>query len=696
MSISWCQVSCWSVAVLVAVLQGTAVQASPNDNEAVAAYNLTNNRLEDGLSESGDQDVFQRPYPATTVDDWIAQIETSLIQITGVQIEATEAGVQVILESSSNNLTSSSPRIVGNAVITEIPNAILALPEESSFEQFDVADGIVLVSVTALPNNQVQVSITGRDAPPEVQIQSEPGGLALGITPGVATADAGDSDAIQVVVTGEQDAYYVPNAATATRTDTPLNETPQSIQVIPQQVLEDQQVFRLNDALRNASGVVSSSLDQRGPRFIIRGFSSSAVLRDGFRLLNAGSGNVGFQELSNIERIEVLKGPASILSGALEPGGAINLVTELPLSEPFYEFGFRAGNRELIEPSIDFSGPLTSNGSVRYRLNALYRNEDFYRDFDIPIERYFISPVITFDISEQTELIVELEYSREERPSDFAGLPVIGDRVADIPFDRITGEPDDDAANEFLRVGYRFEHRFNDNWKVRNAFRYTNFDNEFVSNTAFQFIDEAAGDLLRIWVRNEQPIDNYELQTNVVGEFSTGSIEHTLLAGIDLFRQDFEGFREIDFTPQPLFNIFDPVYGVPRPDSFDEPIPKVSTSQTDNLGIYVQDQITLLDNVFFLVGARYDTVSQESENLETGTSDSQSDDAFTPRVGLVYQPIDNLSLYTSFSTSFNPNSAETISGDILEPERGRQFEVGARAELANGRLSTNLAFFNIV
>ena len=511
-----------------------------------------------------------------------------------------------------------------------------------------------------------------------------------------ATDDA-EEETLRIVVTGEEASRYIePNASTATRTDTPLRETPQSIQVIPREVLEDQQVIRLNDALRNASGVVSSSLDQRGQRFIIRGFNDAAILRDGFRLLNAGTGNVGFQELTNIEQIEVLKGPASILSGALQPGGAINLVTEQPLTEPTYELSLRAGNRNLIEPSLDISGPLTEDGRLLYRLNALYRNEDYHRDFDEPVERFFIAPVISWAISDRTDLTIELEYSDETRPSDFGGLPALGDRIADVPFDRITGEPEDEASVEFLRVGYKFEHRFNDAWKVGNTFRYVNFEPEFLSNTAFQVINEETGDLFRVWIQNSQPVESYELQTNVVGEFNTGSIEHTLLAGVDLYRRDSSALGRVDFTPQPLFNIFNPVYGqVPRPDNFDDPLPKTDKSRTDNLGLYIQDQVTLADNLFLLAGLRYDTITQDSDDLESNTSDSRSDDAFTPRIGLVYQPVDELSLYTSYSTSFSPGSGTTIDGDLLEPEEGQQFEIGARGELLDGRLIANLALFHI-
>ena len=640
----------------------------------------------------------ERDRPAMTVEGWMAQHSepaAGLVQITDIQLNPTETGVDIILVTESGMLPVPQTTTVGNALIVEIPNATLALSGDDELQVFDPVEGIVLIQAVTLAGQIVQLSITGTDALPGLEVSAESQQLQLSVAIGdPATATTAD-DSLQIVVTGEQDGYVVPNATTATRTDTPLDEIPQSIQVIPQEVLEDQQVIRLNDALRNASGVVSSALDQRGERFIIRGFEGSSILRDGFRLTNGSFGNAGFQELANIQQIEVLNGPAAILAGALEPGGAINLVTEQPLSEPFYELSLRAGNRELIEPSIDISGPLTDDGRLLYRLNALYRNEDYHRDFDVPIERFFIAPVISWAIGDRTDLNVNLEYSNEDRPADFGGLPAIGDRVADVPFDRITGEPDDDASNEILQVGYQFEHRFSESWRIRNSFRYVSFDPEFVSNITAQ-VNEDTGDLFRVWLQNAQPTDSYELQTNVVGEFATGPLDHTLLAGVDLYRRDADTFRRIDSTPQPQFNIFDPTYGLTsRPDNFDEPPPKTLEIRTDNLGLYVQDQITLLDNVFLLAGIRYDTVTEDSENLELDTRDSQSDDAFTPRIGLVYQPIEDLSLYTSYSTSFTPNSETTISGELLEPERGRQFEIGARAELLEGRLSANLALFNI-
>ncbi len=445
--------------------------------------------------------------------------------------------------------------------------------------------------------------------------------------------------------------------------------------------------------------MVAGSNDPRGQRFTIRGFDSASVLRDGFRLTNGGTGNIGFPELANIEQLEVLKGPAAILFGALEPGGVINLVSEQPLSDPFYELSFRGGNRALVEPGIDISGPVTADGRVLYRLNALYRREDYFRDFTNPVERFFFAPIVSIAINEQTDLTFEVEYRDDERPNDF-GLVAIGDEVADIPFDRALNDRDQTATAEFVRAGYRFEHRFNDDWKLRNAFYYTQSDTSVIVGFGPGF-NEAAGTIFSIPVRLNQPTDSFELQTNVVGEFSTGAINHTLLAGVDLNRRRDDGTEARgDLSIINALNIFDPDYdSLVTPDFETAPVVLSSDGNTDSLGIYLQDQITLLDNLKLLVGLRYDTVDQENFNASfrnpAGAEITRFDDAFSPRVGLVYQPIEEVSLYTSYSQSFAPNFGNTADGEILEPERGEQFELGTRAELLAGRLIANLALFSI-
>ncbi|MEM6840514.1 MAG: TonB-dependent receptor, partial [Cyanobacteria bacterium P01_C01_bin.120] len=624
--------------------------------------------------------------------------------------EETEAGLQVILETTDSELATPTTTVSGNALIAEISNAVLLLSEGDEFQQFEPTEEISLVQVSELPDDRVQVVITGADAAPTAAVSTTAAGLTLSVTPGIAQVGQSD-ETLRLVVTGEEGSRYVePTAATGTRTDTPLRDIPQSIQVIPREVIEDQQVIRLGDALRNVSGVVRGTQAFNGERFIIRGFDNAAILRDGFRQ-DVFSSNLTFPELSNLETVEVLKGPASILFGSLEPGGVINLVSKQPLSEPFYNLELQGGNREFISPSIDLSGPLTADGRLLYRLNALYRNEESFQDFDTDIERFFVAPTLSWQISDsqgdssasRTDLTVRLEYSDDEQPAD-GGLVAIGDEVADIPFDRALGELDDISTEESLRVAYNFEHRFSDRWTLRNGFSYRNIkeDAVYASGSLLPF-NETTGELSLVWVSQGGARDIFELQTNLVGEFNTGSVEHTVLVGVDLLRErtPAANFARADLFSPFTINIFDPVYGtVPRPDEEDIPFVVSGTNEDDALGVYFQDQVTLLDNLKLLAGIRYDTVEQESVFNPTffnptGSESTINEDAFTPRVGLVYQPIEEVSLYGSFSRSFAPNSATTVDGEIIPPERGEQFEVGTRAELLEGRLIANLALFDL-
>ncbi|MEM1280227.1 MAG: TonB-dependent siderophore receptor [Cyanobacteria bacterium P01_H01_bin.152] len=642
------------------------------------------------------------PQPATTVTEWLAQTEASVVQITDLQVESTEAGLQILIKADGE-LATPTQSTSGNALVLTIPNAALA----EEFQVFEPAEGIALVQATALPGNAVQVAITGNDAVPDININTEATGLVLGVTPGIAQVGTED-DAIQIGVTGEEGSRYVePTATTGTRTDTPLRDIPQSIQVIPQAVLEDQQVTDLADALRNVSGVTPSRSgnDGTGLRLNVRGFEDASVLRDGFRLTFGGNGAISSQDLSNIEQIEVLKGPAAILFGVTEPGGVVNLVTEQPLSEPFYELGFRVGNRGLINPTIDISGPLTEDRRLLYRLNAAYSTEDYFRDFETDIERFFFAPVVSGQINENTNLTVYLEYLNEERPADF-GLVAIGDEVADIPFDRALGEPGDFSENETLRIGYNFEHRFSDSLTLRNAFSFYQVDFDSLNTSTFGFLgfDESTGELARATVflgDDDPPLENFDFQTNLVGEFNTGSIEHTVLAGVDLFRQNNGAILRGNFFSPVSLNIFDPIYGnVPDQDPADLPIISSTEGQIDALGVYLQDQVSLSDNLKLLLGIRYDTFEQENITnpslfAPVASESSLSEDAFSPRVGVVYQPIEEVSLFTSYSRSFVPNTATTFNGDILEPERGEQFELGAKAELLDGQFAVSLAYFNL-
>ncbi|MEM9807542.1 MAG: TonB-dependent siderophore receptor [Cyanobacteria bacterium P01_D01_bin.56] len=545
--------------------------------------------------------------------------QANAVQVTGVTLESSDAGLQIQLETTGELPTPTS-EVSGNALVIEFPSAVLVL-EGDEFIEFEPADGIAVLQVTELPGERIQVVVTGADAPPTVEISSTTAGITLSAVPGTAQAGAIEDDALQILVTGEEGSdYFTPEATTATRTDSPLSDIPQSIQVIPRQIIEDEQATGIEDVLDNVAGVTYAGNDDgRGTRFTIRGFGSfgSPILRDGFRVFNAGN-NAASPEIANLEQIEVLKGPASVLYGEADPGGLINLVSKKPLAEPYYNLQLQAGSREFFSPSVDLSGPITADGDVRYRLNALYRREESFRDLDNAFDRFFVAPTITWDISDRTSLTASLEYIEDNDPADF-GLPAFGDSVADIPLDRVvTSNPDDTVEKEYLRVGYTLEHEFSENWKFRNEFRYV-YDEYYYGVTGVPFAEiDPNGNLFRILARQFNERENYSLYTNVQGNFNTGSVEHNLLFGVDLAREEDLGGGEGAFNPRlnpewfNTINIFNPDYSFIRPSLDDAPDSLRNDSTADRLGIYLQDQIYLADNLIVLAGLRYDTVDQET------------------------------------------------------------------------------------
>jgi iron complex outermembrane recepter protein len=625
--------------------------------------------------------------------------QQALTRVTEVEVKQTDSGLELILKTVAG-----SQRLVplilpeGNDLVIDILDATLAFAIRNGVEELNPANGIHKITVNKIDESSIRVRISGINQAPSAEVV--PGSnLVLSVTPEGAITEQTPDEEIEVIATGEaeDDNYYVPEASSATRTDTPIRDIPQSIQVIPQEILEQQQVIRLDEAINNVSGTtVGAAFSNSSLTFNIRGFENTPALLDGFR-------QYGFYELSspetaNLERVEVLKGPASIAYGDVQPGGIINLVSKKPLKTPTYEAELSVGNREFVEPRIDFSAPLTENGKVSYRLNALYRHDDGFVDFEQNFNRTFVAPVVNWQIGDNTDLTFQLEYTDARTPLE-GGLIAFGDGIVDVPYNRNISEPDDFTKNKFLNLGYNLEHRFSKTWKIRNAFRYSDRNVENFGALPLEF-DESTGIVNRSLGLREVDTKNYALQTNLVGEFATGAIDHTLLVGVDLNRTDELEKTRFDSVFYPL-NIFNPVYGL-IPDVPIEDIPLISDTetQTDRLGVYLQDQIAFSEQIKLLAGVRYDTIEREVLNnphdfAPNSSETTQNDDAVTPRVGILYQPIPEISLYGSYSQSFTPNSATTINNEPLEPEKGEGFEFGVKSELLERKLSATLAYFNI-
>ncbi|MFG3816274.1 TonB-dependent siderophore receptor [Limnothrix redekei] len=639
-------------------------------------------------------DRFRSNAPATSVESWLAQADRPAT-VTRVVVTPLSDELEIALETPAGQsllIDANQFRAEGNQLIAEISNASLALPEGAEFTQADPTAEVASVRVWQIAPDRIQVVVTGRNGLPTQDVTLATGDLAYSLN---VDADVPEEE---LVVTGQgSPSYRVPNASSATGTDTPILETPFSVQVIPQAVLRDQQVIRIEDALANVSGVTyAGSSGSREAAFSLRGFGTGSfsgggpVLRDGYRVYG------GFQpvpELANLEQIEVLKGPSSILYGQIEPGGIINLVSKQPLAEPFYEVELQGGSHELVRPRIDFGGPLTEDGSLRYRLNALYQHESPFRDFDTDTNRFSIAPVIAWKIDDRTDLSFNLEYLHQKSPADF-GLSRFEDGVAPVSREFVINNPDDTVTTEYLSTGYQFEHRFSDNWKIRNGFRYINYTYDY-SVLALP-IGVNGAEITRFYADQDAEDRSYTTQTSIVGDFKTGSLEHQATIGFDLNYSEFKIDTLFD-TANPLtLNIFDPDYDIlPKPDRSDLPPFQDDVTTATRLGVYLQDRIKLTNNLMIIAGLRYDTIDSETDRKLADESSSFSADAWTPRLGILYQPMPEVALFANYSQSFSPTSATDAGGSVLQPEEGEGFEVGVKAELFDRRLLATLTYFDI-
>jgi iron complex outermembrane recepter protein len=628
------------------------------------------------------------PTNSSATDLILAQAAT---QITAVRVEPDGDRLRLVIEAD-RDLPEPSTSVVGNALVAEIPNAVIVLPEGGNVEKFAPSPGIALVSVTNEPGNRVRISITGSDGPPAVNVSAGSAGLVLGIAPGLGLA-SGDDEAIRIGVTGEGDEGYAPrNATSATRTDTPLRDIPRTIQIIPEQVLKDQGITRVTDAVRNVSSVVQDGgFGGTSDQLNIRGFFTDGIFVDGFR----GAAGRGFAETANVERIEVLRGPASVLFGNTEPGGIINLITKRPLAEPVYSVDLQGGSDGFVRTTVDLTGPMNDDRTILYRFNAAYERADGFRNFDQDINRVFVAPSFSFSLGDATSLDLDFTYRYDKRPFD-RGFLAIGRGIVDTPLSRIFGEPDDFNRVREYGAGIRLEHEFSDSWKVRNQFRLLSTDS-FDYRAEPVSLDETTGILTRNFRSNDDRSEVYSLQTDVLGNFFTGSVEHNLLIGLDLRRQTSGGTqRRLPVGLTPDLDIFNPVYNVIERPPLSALTNEVrnNSDRTNALGILVQDQIQILDNLIVVVGGRFDAVSQNSRNKLTDDGSGQDVTAFTPTIGVVYQPIEPISLYANYARSFQPNFGTNVDGDFLRPERGTQYEVGVQAAI-NDRLTASLAAYTI-
>lgn len=482
----------------------------------------------------------------------------------------------------------------------------------------------------------------------------------------------------------------------ASKTDTPLKELPQAVAVVERRTLEAQGAREMKDVLRNVSGVALNQGEGRRDQFTIRGFDAARdSLIDGVR-----DDSQYFRELANVERVEVLKGPAAALYGRGSAGGAIHRVTKKPLAEQQSYAELWAGSEALRRAELDSTGPLTE--ALRYRAVAAWEDGDSFRDV-VHSNRRFFAPSLAADLSERTELLVQAEYLDQERTPD-RGLPSVNGRPADVPVSNFYGERYDFAHTEATALRVRLDHQFSDAVSLSDTLSWSRTELTAM-NTRHVGLTPDKRQLRRNTTYFPQEQDNLLNQTELVLKAATGGVEHTLLAGLELARQHFD--RETRQVNVPNIDLVNPRHGLIRPDPATMPIAgftgALSDFDADTDALYLQDQLSLSAHWKALVGTRWDRFDQEQEDHVSRVTERREDRLASPRAGLVYLPTEALSFYGAWA-----RSAQPIGGDFFYNTRGNGIpfkdvkpletelaELGAKLEALDGRISATLAIFEL-
>ncbi|MGJ0396046.1 MAG: TonB-dependent siderophore receptor [Methylocystis sp.] len=499
--------------------------------------------------------------------------------------------------------------------------------------------------------------------------------------------------------------YVVRDASTAMKADIPIMETPASIVVIPKQVLRDQAINRVQDAVDNVSGVRSVNDDLQGFVYKIRGFTTFDVFRN--QLVQGGESNFN-GDTANVERIEILKGPASVLYGRTEPGGIINIVTKQPLFEPRYVVQQQIGNYDHYRTQWDFTAPVKESPGLAWRLSGAYTASRFFRDSS-SANRILVAPVVTYQPTAWTEFTGDAQYYGNVSRV-MTGLPSIGPNPINVPVTHSYQGFDDprDHSKNFL-TSYMFRQNLSEDWKIVNRFLYS-------SNWLTQNLLKPNGlsEDLSVMDRvvQQQSIKGRTFSTNInlEGKFQTFGAKHLFLFGLDYLNKYYDYYLSEGSLQFPI-NLYGPYPGYVPPFAFDEGLAGggfkyLSSTLWRQKGMYVQDHVTFLDDrVHVLLGVRYDVADQNSGDSCCGFDSTKgaailarlrnrtfTDTGWSPRYGIVFDVTPEVSVYGSFTRSFGPSNLNATQA--LPPQRGTQWEVGLKALPLPGVTAT-LAFYQL-
>jgi len=500
----------------------------------------------------------------------------------------------------------------------------------------------------------------------------------------------------KVTVTGEHESegYLADRSRTAMKTDTPLIDVPQSVSVVTRDLIQDQSMQSLADVARYVPGAGMAQGEGNRDTIILRGNSSTSdFFVDGVR-----DDVEYFRDFYNVDRVEALKGPNAMIFGRGGAGGVINRVTRQANWDTVREVSLQGGSWDNRRATFDVGG--AANDTVALRVTGMVEDSDSYRD-GVELERHGINPTAAFRLGEDTMLRLSYEYFDYDRTAD-RGIPSLNGVPFETDEETFFGDPAQSPTHATVNLAtVVLDHAFNDDVRLRNRTLYADYD-KFYQNVFPGAVNAGAGTVAITAYNNEQLRENIFNQTDLTFSAATGSVRHQMLVGIELGEQVTDNFRNTGFfnDTATTFNapLEDPTISVPvtfRQNATDAD----NHSRATVAAFYVQDQIEFTPKFEAVFGLRFDRFDVNARNNRTGDEFESTDDLLSPRAGLIYKPVEDVSVYTSYSMSYIPRAGAqlaslNLANEALDPEEFENIEVGAKWDVRPG-LALTVAVFQL-
>lgn len=471
--------------------------------------------------------------------------------------------------------------------------------------------------------------------------------------------------------------------ATATKTDTPIEKTPQSISVVTREEMDMKDPSTVKEALNYTPGVFATRGSSETLDVIsIRGFTASTGANtnqylDGLKLQGDNYSESSMDPYF-LERIELMRGPTSVLYGKSNPGGIVSMVSKRPTTEPLKEVEFQMGTDNLYQTGFDFSDAIDDDGVFSYRLTGLGRSEDAQQTM-VKSTRYAIAPAFSWRPDDKTDFTFLSNFQSDPDAGYYGWLPRVGTVVPytdangnshKLDTDFNEGEQDNRMSRRQQQIGYSFAHAFDDTFTVRQNLRYTRLHTLYTSVYGNGFT--APTQINRAFVRSDEDLNSFTVDTQLQSAFATGAVDHTLLTGVDYLRM--RNDINADYGTANPIDMVNPQYGNAN---VNVNFPYAVINRQEQTGLYAQDQAEWNHWVLTL-GGRYDFAKTSTYTRSTSSLSEINDQQFTWRGGLNYVFDNGVAPYFSYSESFEPVSGSTKQGKPFDPSRGKQYEAGVK------------------